>query len=85
MFDKLKDLAAMRSQANQIQAQLATIIVTKERHGINVKVNGNQEMLEMILPDDKSAMTGDALKRLINEALEAAKKEAARVMQGLLQ
>jgi DNA-binding protein YbaB len=82
MFDQIKQMNQMRQQAKIMQQQLAQIITEEERHGIKVKVNGNQEVLNVELPEDKSQLSGEAIKKVMNAAIERSKKDAAKQMQG---
>lgn len=78
-FDKLKqlnDLRKMRGEALAMQKKLKTIVKSVEKGKYRVKVTGDQKI-------DYLEIDGEAqpeLVKLINEALEAVQKDAAKQM-----
>ena len=53
MFNKIKHLKDLRSQAKKLQDELSQEIIENEKHGITLKMNGNQEILGITLPEDQ--------------------------------
>ena len=58
MFNKLKHLKDLRSQAKSIQSALSEKSVTVEKGGVKVKINGNLEITSLVLDD---ALAKDSL------------------------
>jgi|GEM_PF-723056 len=82
MFDKLK----LMKQAMDLQKKMQTIIIEKESHGIFIKVNGKQEILDVQIKDEsllsKKSTLEYSFKEAVNEALKQIQKETATQMQG---
>lgn len=77
MLDKLKNVASLRKQANQMKKSLADEMVTGEAyHGkIKVTMDGNQEIAsididEDILKPDNKGMVEQELKRAFKDAMK---------------
>jgi len=51
MFNKLKQFKDLRSQAKTMQNALAEEVVTEEKNGVKLVLNGNMEILELKLSD----------------------------------
>lgn len=82
MFNKLKQFKDLRSQAKTMQNSLAQEIITQERNGSSIKLNGNLEILELSLNSELSTNDQeDNLKKLLNEAIKKAQKVMAKKMQ----
>ena len=45
MFNKLKQLKNLKSQANQIKSQLSEETTEIEKNNIKILINGNQEII----------------------------------------
>lgn len=83
MIPNLKDLYALKKQAGEMQRQLADEIVEAENKGITIKMNGNQEVLEVIINPELDQETQEKyLKQTINNVLEKIKKLMAQKMMG---
>ncbi|PIR93998.1 nucleoid-associated protein, YbaB/EbfC family [Candidatus Falkowbacteria bacterium CG10_big_fil_rev_8_21_14_0_10_39_11] len=86
MFNKLKNIKDLRSQAKQMQAQFADITAEADAAWgkVKVKVNGNQQMVSVnIDPEmltDKEKLQ-DAIIEASNSAMKKVQKEAAIAMQ----
>ncbi|MFA6537166.1 MAG: YbaB/EbfC family nucleoid-associated protein [Patescibacteria group bacterium] len=82
MFDKLK----LMKQAMDLQKKMQTIIIEHESHGIFLKINGKQEVLDVQIKDmsllEKPSNLNYAIKEAINEAMKKIQKETATQMQG---
>lgn len=82
MFNKLKQFKDLRDQAKQLQNQLALETVTVEKNGNKLIMDGNQEVLNLILnPDATKEEQEKKLTELINEAIKKAQRIAAQKMQ----
>ena len=82
MFNKLKHLKDLRSQANQMQNALAQESVTVEKGGIKIIMNGNMELTSIVINDNlaKDSLEG-MLTECINEAIKKTQKLMAQKMQ----
>jgi len=77
MFDKLKQLNQLRN----LQSEFKKEIVTTEKSGVKVSMNGNFEIEEIILSSDLNVIEQQAiLKSLLNEAKESVQKKLASKM-----
>ncbi|MDO8571296.1 MAG: YbaB/EbfC family nucleoid-associated protein [bacterium] len=81
IFDKMKDMVAMRQQAKEIQATLAKEIVTgrSNTNGCTVIMDGNQNVLSVSFND---SLVGDKvqLERHAKEAFTRAHDELKKLM-----
>ena len=86
MFNKLKQLKDLKSQANQIKSQLAEEITEVEKNGIKILINGNQEIIsykvtnQELLNPEKASELETTLKEATNEAIKEAQKMMAHHM-----
>ncbi|HOY55971.1 MAG TPA: YbaB/EbfC family nucleoid-associated protein [bacterium] len=49
MFSSIKDLYQLQSKAKELQKKMSTVEIETESHGVKVKMNGNQEVLNLTL------------------------------------
>jgi DNA-binding protein YbaB len=84
MFNKLKQIKDMRSQAKTMQSALAEEKVELEKNGIKMEMNGNMEVLSLSINSDssKEEMARD-LKSLFNDAIKKTQKIMAKKMQSM--
>jgi len=87
MFEKLKQIKDLRSQAKQMQNVLGQEVVTVDKDGITLTMNGNQEVLSLKLnPEIDHEKTAKILINLFNDAFkEIQKKIAAKMRDGSIQ
>ena len=83
MFNKLKDLNKLRSQASEMQKKIADEIITVEDGGVEIIINGNMEIQSVKIADieNKEIVEGN-LKRAVNNAIKKAQKLMAQKMMG---
>ena len=82
MFNKLKQLKDLRSQAKQMQNTLSDESVTIEKNGIKVVMNGNMQITELITnPELKKENMESILTDCINDAIKKIQKIMAKKMQ----
>ncbi|NQU77097.1 YbaB/EbfC family nucleoid-associated protein [Candidatus Falkowbacteria bacterium] len=86
MFNKLKQIKDLRSQAKQIQSKMAEETLEVEKNGIKILINGNQEIIyykiintELLNPEKASDLES-ALKEATNKAVKDAQKMMAQKM-----
>lgn len=82
MFNKLKQLKDLRSQAKSLQNILAQETIESEKGGIKIVMNGNLEVQSVTVNENvaKDSLEG-ILKDLINDAIKKTQKIMARKMQ----
>jgi len=87
MFEKLKQIKDLRDQAKQMQNVLGQEIVTVDRNGCTLTMNGNQEVLNLKLnPELDHEKTAKVLVDLFNDAIkEIQKKIAMKMKDGSIQ
>lgn len=76
MFDKFKNMANMKREAEELQKELQKIIKTEEKHGYIVSVTGDQK-IRYIKKDGEDMKE---LADLINDAMKNVQKDAAKKM-----
>ena len=84
MFNKLKHLKDLRSQAKTMQSVLAGESVAVEKGGVKVVINGNMEILSISINEDlaRESLEG-MLVDCLNEAIKKTQKLMAQKMQEL--
>ncbi|MCA9397926.1 YbaB/EbfC family nucleoid-associated protein [candidate division WWE3 bacterium] len=78
MFDKIKQLNELRSNYKQLQKELEAEILEVNHKGVDVKLNGNMDILEL-KSNDKDDET---IVKAINEASKQMKKVLEKKMRG---
>ena len=81
MFDKLKQMYELKKQADSLKKELEAEVFDVEHAGVKVRINAAQKILDLQFSQDKSP---DNVKEAINKAFDAAQKEAAKKMQGMM-
>jgi DNA-binding protein YbaB len=82
MFNKLKHLKDLRSQAKTMQSALAEESTAVERGGVKVVMNGNMEITSIAINEDlaKDSLEG-ILTDCVNDAIKKTQKLMAQKMQ----
>ncbi|MFA5184235.1 MAG: YbaB/EbfC family nucleoid-associated protein [Patescibacteria group bacterium] len=84
MFNKLKQIRDLRSQAKTMQNVLAQETITEEKNGVKVVLNGNMEVLELKLGDGLTKEEQEKnLKNCFNDALKRAQRIMAKKLQDM--
>ncbi len=84
MFEKLKQIKDLRSQAKSMQNVLGEESVTVERSGVTVTMNGNLEITSLNIPDTLSgAAAANATRDALNEVIKKVQKVIAQKMQAM--
>jgi DNA-binding protein YbaB len=82
MFNKMKHLKDLRSQAKTLQSALAQESITVDKKNVSITMNGNLEITEIKIPEDiSSAEAANLVKDCVNDANKKAQKMMARKMQ----
>lgn len=81
MFDKLKQIKNLRSQANQIKTELAAELIEGVNSSDEVKItmDGNQEVKKVTI-DSTLSQDQDKLQIAVQEAVNDAIKKVQQVM-----
>ncbi len=82
MFNKLKQLKDLRSQAKQMQSALSGESITSEKNGIAITMDGNMSITKVnINPDLAKESLETAIKDATNDAIKKTQKLMAKKMQ----
>lgn len=85
MFDKAKNLYKLQKQAKEIKKQLKNIHIEAEVDGIIVIIDGEQEVVEVRIPENFNPATlGGKLKEAFNKAIKKSQEVAAEKMRGIM-
>ena len=82
MFSKLKQFQDLRSQAKTMQNALATEKVTAEKQGVTIEMNGNMEVLSIVISQD---LPKEQLASICRDVFNDAVKKTQRVMAKKMQ
>ena len=84
MFNKLKQFKDLRSQAKTMQSALAQESVTEEKNGVKLTLNGNMEIIELILnPELNADSQASAVKSCFNDAIKKTQRLMAKKLQDM--
>jgi len=81
MFNKLKQIKDLRSQAKTMQSMLAKEIITEESHGITITMDGNMEVQSVKVADSAKNNLENNLQTAINDTIKKAQRVMAKKMQ----
>ena len=99
MFDKVKNLYKLQKQAKQIKKELAHTHIEAEVDSVVVIINGEQEVVEVKIPDEIFNRTGgasekmgienkmklqNALLKAFNKAIKKSQQIAAEQMKDVM-
>lgn len=82
MFNKLKHLKDLRSQAKVMQNALAQETVTVEKAGITIAMNGNMEIIKITINE---GMAKESLEGMLADCLNETIKKTQRLMAQKMQ
>jgi DNA-binding protein YbaB len=82
MFSKLNQIKDLKAQAKNMQDTLAQENVEVEKKGIILKMDGNQKVLSVKIPEDMGNSTvEETLPELFNDATKKVQKMMAEKMK----
>jgi DNA-binding protein YbaB len=82
MFNKLKQIKDLRSQAKTMQSMLADETVSAEKNGVTITMNGNMEITDVKLPENTdNDKLEKSLASCMNDAIKKTQKIMAKKMQ----
>jgi len=87
MFDKAKDLYTLQKKAKTIKKELKNTHIEAEEDGIIITVNGEQEVISVIIPETLSSnmqKTGKILVKCMNKAIKKSQQVAAELMKDVM-
>ncbi len=84
MFEKLKQIKDLRSQAKTMQNALSGESASAEKGGVTITLNGNLEVQSVVIADGMTkAQIEQATKEAANEAIKRIQKVIAQKMQAM--
>ena len=82
MFNKLKAIKDVRSQAKQIEKALEGITSTGSSKGLTIIINGKQEVIDVHVADTFDVKNiANAIQGAMNEAMKKIQKDAQKAIQ----
>ena len=86
LFNKLNQIKDLKSQAKNLQNQLAQESVTVEKHEVKLTMNGNQKITNLdinsnLLSPDKKNRLEETIKDLHDEAIKKIQRIMAEKMR----
>ena len=76
-FQGISDLKKMRDQAMAIQRELQKEEVFVDKHGVKVKISGDQKIISI----QSNGKSDDDIKDAVNEAIKKSQEVAAKKLQ----
>ena len=82
MFNKLKQIKDLRDQAKKMQDALGGEVISAEKNGVKITMNGNMEITAVSVNSelDKSNLES-AIKTAVNDAMKQTQRLMAKKMQ----
>jgi DNA-binding protein YbaB len=87
MFDKIKDLYGYQKKAKVIKKELQNTHIEAEVDGVIVIINGEQEVIDIKIPDEMLAngqKLSETLTKCMNKAIKKAQQIAAELMKDMM-
>ncbi|MBU1018637.1 MAG: YbaB/EbfC family nucleoid-associated protein [Patescibacteria group bacterium] len=86
MFDQAKDLYKIQKQAKKIKKELAKLHIEAEVEGVIVTINGEQEVVDVKIPEDKKnhPKLEQFLLQAFNKAIKKSQQIAADRMKDVM-
>jgi len=82
MFNKLKQIKDLRSQAKTMQSALANESATTERGGIKITMDGNMSVTNLTIAEGMTReQIAETMPKAINDVIKNVQKIMARKMQ----
>ncbi|MBU1870679.1 MAG: YbaB/EbfC family nucleoid-associated protein [Patescibacteria group bacterium] len=82
MFNKLKQYRDLRNQAKTLQNALSEEVITVEKGGIEIIINGNMEITQININKE---LTKNDLERVLKDCFNDAIKKTQRIMAKKIQ
>lgn len=89
MFDKVRDIYKLQKQAKQVKKELANIHIEAEEEGVVVTVNGEMEVVKVVIPPalltvENAEKIGSLIVVASNKAIKKAQQIAAEKMKSIM-
>ena len=82
LFSKLNQIKDLRTQAKQMQNVLSQETVEVEKNGIKIKMDANQKILNLSIPDGiEKSIIESTIPNLINDGNDKVRKILAEKMR----
>ena len=82
MFNKLKQFKDLRDQAKKMQNALSGEVITAEKGGVKIVMNGNMEITSVTINE---GLSKESLEGMVQGAVNDAIKQTQRVMAKKMQ
>lgn len=83
MFNKLKQIKDLRSQAKTLQNTLSQEKVVIDKKGLHLVINGNLEVTELTISEEGKDNLEHNLKNCLNDGIKQVQKVMAKKMQDM--
>ncbi len=84
MFEKLKQIKDLRTQAKSMQNALSGESATVEKNGVTVTMNGNLEITNLTISENLVGLqAANTTREAINEVIKKVQKIIAQKMQDM--
>ncbi len=91
MFDKAKDLYRLQKEARRIKSELKNTHIEAECEGITVTINGEQEVVAVVISDEaltkateKKKTLEENLEKAFNKAIKRSQQIGAEKMKAIM-
>lgn len=87
MFDKAKDMYQLQKKAKVIKKELKNTHIEAEEDGVVVTVNGEQEIIEIKIPEEalqNGAKLATIIVKCSNKAIKKSQQVAAEMMKDVM-
>lgn len=81
MFNKLKQIKDLRSQAKTMQTMLASESVSYEKSGVTISMDGNMAITSLTIADKNIDNLEKVITECFNEVVKKVQKVMAKKMQ----
>jgi len=78
-FGQIGELKKMRDEAKRIQTMLAAEVIDVEKHGVEIRISGDQKIHEL----DSHDKSDNDIKDAVNEAIKKSQEVAAKKLAGM--
>jgi len=81
MFNKIKGINDIRKQAKVIEKALKNIEVTGSSNGVEITMNGKQEILNVVIPEASRDDIAKGVKKAMEEVTKKLQGEIQKAMK----
>ena len=87
MFDKAKDMYQLQKKAKKVKQELKNTHIEAEEDGIVITVDGEQEIIDIKIPEEalkNKEKLGKSLVKCLNKAIKKSQQVAAEMMKDIM-